>query len=1464
MKEHKSHMSMVARFAYIFATIVTIFGQMGLAPLIATQAITNTSTNYLTTDKTSYSAGDTLTLTVNGDGVENIKLKYDSSKLEYISADAGYEGSIEEGSNYVEINPYDVFTGKHWPAKLTFKVRDNVGKSSTDIIATHLVGLIGTSDEEVGRITINMTPKVTEETNPVTSKPAVNTVTGDILNLASTSSPDSNDAYKLGSEVDLHLNANPSAYPDGYNDIQVEIKELDADGNSTTDYLTFDPDATAKLLRGYGYTVTGPTKSDDYSAYSIKNDSDGSFFNLWVYADHNIRIQWPKGTTGPDGKDLGAWFAMRANKPTDGITMTPYYVGVPQGGGDMVELDSGPATTIKIAKPNGFEGSDYSVDAHSITADDPETKGIVHMNLFPLFYIQDPDDSSLYSFVQNHNAGTQFISGTDGLTAITQYRKSVINNVPFPNSSDPTDKDSVSAGWGGASVTGANLGGTFEDFAKIQSDGQQDTTTLTGFKIGKTYQLKPVRPYGGANSNRFYRIKTDSLFSQHYYMPDGLPTISFDANGEMQIDTKNADGKAKKGQWTVSDDHKKLEASVYKIKYIQVVDDETGAPVDGAKVELTNTDGGEGMKATTKSYNAKNLQSVSTDFKGTGELQPEEYQEDADGQGGPFYLPEGTEHLSSITGLSSEYSAANVKFDMTVDSGTDKITLSNAQNAKLSDDGQTIIVTVHKDVPKNTEVNIQKVAQSDGKALAGANFEVTEKNNTTNDAWTTPSGTTLTSGADGMVPDIKVDGTSSAKTRTFLVKETKAPTGYKVGAVDGYYATWTKGTGFTAVGNTETKQNAKSDDGLASVNPDGTLVIEDPTQALINPGGQASDLKFQYINAAGEPIPGAQLPVLDPTKQYGSNDNLGMTSVGGIIYNPGVTDPTTLMTKDTGLVAGTTLAKDSIMDTSDQKSDENGQGIVQGLWSETGISENWKDLDSTSDAYLLSSAMVNGLIPTVPEMDYSLINEAQQARAKATGASGYYSLGGTVAIGEDAGGKLVAGVATDANKFNANANDNKVLVDETNKTAQVILFKVKHIALTDLNGTPIVGATVHFTNLVTAEPTDPNGEADLVPSTGGADGKAATSFVWPKAKQSFVSATDAEGNKIDLGTDATKYGIWMGNAQSDTLTDTNKSGSTNVATNMTVSDGTKHPTGQFVEMKSTTAQTKTVIRIHKQSMLDPTQSIEGVSFKVWPATDPDTDAAQSSNVVTTDPTNEDGDTIASFDAASTNGKYYIEETDLPDGIFYRQDTKQHLFTADVSGSVSAVDDPDKIISVGTNGRLDFSDMPSAGGGGGLVGDNGTNGGLLTIKKTDLASPTTVVPDGAQFKLTETINNVPTVIAPSATVASGQVQINIGDPTLTTRQFTLQEVTSPLGYSVDGASYPINIAANGTVTVGDPGGTTVSAKVTTNKVLSVNGYVLTFGDQKLVPKDGGIVTIKKVDDTGTTALPNAHFSTISQY
>ncbi|WP_407895412.1 SpaA isopeptide-forming pilin-related protein [Lacticaseibacillus sp. N501-2] len=661
--------------------------------------------------------------------------------------------------------------------------------------------------------------------------------------------------YDVDSDIRLSFSANLDNYPkDKYRDIQFKINETDENGKATNSKATFDPAATKAYAEENNLTVSGPTKSEDHTEYTYSNDVEE--YHIWVFADHSIRVEWPKGTTGTKA----GFIAMKAKEASTKVTLTPTFVGSTAANDTPVDLQAGKATDFiinpaPVQPTTQIDGSTFRFEPGIVgKLDTNEDKTPYRVSAFPLFYTK---DDSTYAFTYNNNA----VIGNGGdKNALNNLRKAVIAGAAYGSLS-------------GAKSTTNKQPAYFENFHEINADGTIKTGTEKKFEVGKTYTLLPYNPAAGTKTG-FMRINDPSLQSYKYYMPDGLPQITVDESG-MHLTGDSADGHAVKGQWQATGTT--LSVKLYHVKKVKVVDQDDHV-VKGATLTLKNTSG-----------NSSFLHGTTKD-DGTGDLYPSD-NPNSDATH-PFYYPAGDEAFDKLT-LPAGYTQDIAFSGMTLDTKADTLSLSDdAKNAKIVDDNQTLQLTVHHDDPNenpaNSQVNIKKVSKDDGKALAGATFNVVEQKNTTGDSWNTPSGTTLTSDASGMVPGIAVDAKSNATTRTFLIAETHAPQGYAIGNSAGYFATWTKGKGFTSVGMRLTDQSASSSDGLVSIDA-GTLVIADPKASTSggtgNNGGTLTIKKIDKNNPNATVPDGATFTITIPA----TGDSLGSqaTKSGKATFNLG-------------------------------------------------------------------------------------------------------------------------------------------------------------------------------------------------------------------------------------------------------------------------------------------------------------------------------------------------------------------------------------------------------------------------------------------------------------------------------------------------------------------------------------------------------------------------------------------------
>ena len=1390
MKEHKSSMSMVARFAYIFATIVTVFAQMGAAVPAVLAGADSGPTGIISTDGmkmtflekqdylytvqidgeepangqsfkvrilgTGMTLNDTKTNQNNGEGTEKINSIGDNVKVftgwRVVNNGDGTL-TITRNDNYTE-NVSDTFDGKKtvtpWPMKISFVI----SKSG----ASGGVELDGSGE-----------PTTINETNTLGLSVFDNGPT----------------TYQVGDEIDLQVSDQK----------MISGGEVDVNKETISSYLKFDFDKTAALLKKEGYTQSegdstelSELASDSGSTtnYKFTND-DGSYFYL-LDNGGDARIAWPASNGSSTRMAL---IAMDAEEQSSSVSLTPNYLSTSLSGQD----GTGVKLTIKQAPE--VDGSALRLDPHSVAND--KDGGVYRMSTFPLFYMKETNDSGtqLYSFIYNNNSTG--VSGGAATHSLEQLRQAILFGSGY-----------ASLKGGGAGSTTNNEPAFFENFHEIGSDGYAVAGSEKKFDVDKTYTMIPYNPLT-TGSDRFKRIN-GGYASDNYYMPDGVPTFSLDASGNITLQSQG-DGNAVKGQWSATG--KTINAALYKIKKLKVVD-QNGDPVTGATLTLKNTTSGDSA-----------YMQASTTSDGTGEFLPNDYD---DANKGPFYYADGTQAFDKLTLPSDGYSQ-DVSFSgMTISSKDDTLSLSDdKKNAAITDDGQTLTLTVHKYDAKDTDINIKKVAKADDtKALGGATFHVEEVDGAS-DAIATKD--VDTDDSDGLAT-LTADATSTTTKRVFHITETKAPKGYLIANTSGYYATWTKGSGFTVVGDTQDATGTKSSDALATVK-DGQLVIQDPD--AYSAGGADSKMRLQYVDSAeylkagsGTKIAGAQLPVLKENQTFSGTGLAGFSGLGGVIYSPD-TDPSTLMKADSGIASGT-LANDGSMYTSTEKSGTDGLGYVQGLWSQTGLIYGWEGLDNKTNGWILSNAVVNGTVPSTPMIGYQLLSPAQRQRAVGTTASGYYNLGGTLTISGD--GTTITIKNDASNKLNNKDRDNSVKA--SGNTAQVELYKVKHVQVVDTAGNKVPNAVVKFSNMTGTTGSDgSNGEllpndVNNQPTTKG------DNFVFPIGNQKLQSVTDT-ANKALTGADgkaldnSNGFYFVMGDKGIDQLQ--GYSGS-----NVKVIDS-----GQTVQV---TVKAPTTIKIHKQDFINADKALAGATFKVW------ADGDETNAVTTPAATDDNGDTSVTLANASANDSYHIQEVTAPDD--YQLDDTDYSFTWTAKAGVSAVTDTTSHV-LASGGVLHFADLKTGSGG---VGDNGTNGGTLTVDKVDLSDASATVPDGAEFTLSQTMGGS---LSDTQTTANGKVSFNVGDATTTDKVFKITETTAPTGYTKAANSYLLRIQADGTMTLGavDTLNTDITADYTADNVIkfaSSTDHTLVFGDVKDTNNNGGLFSLKKIDASNAAVTP----------
>ncbi|WP_125708316.1 SpaA isopeptide-forming pilin-related protein [Lacticaseibacillus porcinae] len=1395
MKEHKSHMSMVARFAYIFATIVTIFAQMGLAPLIGTQAVTNS----VTVDKTEYHAGDTVTLSVTGTNDDNFYLTYDTSVLNFVGKVSTYGGTVTDKADnsrtagHIKIDPWNA--SPYWPAKLTFTVKAGITNATANISQTDLY-FRNPSNSAVVK---------------VVPKPVTTPVPGGLQ----ITSLDNKTTFNINDQVNLQLRDDLSKKPATSTQQEVGI------GSHMSKYLVFDSGATATLLKSRGYDVQSGSATDangqqyvpggtsgTVKIYSyVKTDKSANDFQIWEYPSGEIHFVWSNGvTTTQTGMVAMSAESSTALLPGGVATLTPTYLsstdsslGTTDGSGLNITINPDPtvdATQLSMAP-------EYAAPFDTGAAMPP------YLSDFPFFYMEEQDPETkkdVYSFVAYTNYSTADggadVSGNDMLT----LRKGVVAKLPFSDFK-------VTA----ASSNSSRLS-AFENFHEIAADGSIVPGTQQQLSPGVTYTLHQYNPLSTTDPTRYKRIDT-TWASKDWYMPDGIPTFSVSADGKITLhDTDKAAGKSIPNTWSVNTQDIDTGSGIikagtqiinkfYHVKKVRVVD-QFNKPVNGVTLTMKNSLQDTSMTGKTDDVTGAPGDLFPSDFKST--------------ENGPFYWANGDESFVGLEDLPSGYSLEGLDFSgLSLDPSTDYLKLDktsttydghDAATITNSDDtnfktNQVLTLRVHKFVDADKNVIIKKVDQSDPtKVLSGAQFKIEELNNTSDPLNTAPESTD----ANGLLTKT-VEQDSRTQDRLFHITETQAPTSdkYLIGNSNGYYAKWKKGTGFTAVGMTQdTVTGTTSSDKLAKVE-NGQLVIADPVTQT--PGGGDSGMKIQYVdsarfndstNTAGTTISGAKLPVLNPKTVYTGTgtDTTQFKGLGGIIYTPGTT---TSFPKTAETMTGST-----------QTSDKDGYGIIQSLWSTDGLVSNWKDLfPSNSIAYVLRNAIATNTIPTSPAIKYQLLADTdQQKQATATPASGYYNLGSTLVISGNGTVVKVQNAATGA-KYSSKYRDNPVQKDNTGNTAKIQLYKVKHVYVEDTAGKPVNNVSVNFASKdgmtgMTAT-TGKDGTGSLAPTDG--------TFIFPNdaqllqsVKQGDTAMVGADGSAL-TSTNGFSFSIADGQASTDKIS------AATTGKNVSIS-----PDGQTVNI---TVQAPTTITIHKQSKDNAATSLAGATFKVWA----DGDEANAVNESTA--TNSDGNTTVTLPKPATNNHYYIKEVKAPSTpTQYALDPNKYGFTWTAQGQVTAVDDTTTPISKGTNGALNFADA---------VANN-----PITIKKVNTSNTAL---SGAQFTLTESnTSGTPLNSAPMFTQTTGSDGLATFEQSTTSADqhfYLLHETVAPAQYA-RGDDAVIGYK-DGKVNVVLPG-----PKATTLPLTMQADGSLTYTDQ-LAPMPDRTIQVRKVVKDGTT-------------
>lgn len=322
-------------------------------------------------------------------------------------------------------------------------------------------------------------------------------------------------------------------------------------------------------------------------------------------------------------------------------------------------------------------------------------------------------------------------------------------------------------------------------------------------------------------------------------------------------------------------------------------------------------------------------------------------------------------------------------------------------------------------------------------------------------------------------------------------------------------------------------------------------------------------------------------------------------------------------------------------------------------------------------------------------------------------------------------------------------------------------------------------------------------------------------------------------------------------------------------------------TGTGASVKITEPKQPVTIKIHKGSMVEPSDSLAGAKFKVWGSDQAETAAKETAA------TDANGNTSVTLDQASADQQYNIKETVAPTKsvkqvdtqgketgssttVKYALDTQTHKFTwQSTTKAVTAVASGEKAISVAKAddtahaGMLMFNDMPL---GGGPVGDpskggNGSNGGTLTVKKGDAAS-TKTPPDGATFAIYESVNGTQTKLA-DKTTSGGEFTVDLGKPTTSNRKFIIQETKAPAGYQKDDQQYQMLISPTGKVALGyaEDDLTSFTSTASANGMVALAGNVIKFSDLPTGSTAPKAIILQKISSETKEALPGAHFGVI---
>lgn len=698
MGEPQSTKKRLSRWFYIFATLVTVFAQMAGVASVRLNADANVT---VSVDKTSVKKADTVAITVGTPAgaskpttINYLGFKLSStSGLSYNASKSNIDGKMSNWKLDVVGDEYRITANSGgdtsaWPVTLYFTVTsDDLGASG--ITVTPLQE--GVTDPSRA-ITIKSAVDATTQTPPDTSGTGSTTtdttttagseMTSDITSGTKASLLDhQGDVYNIGDTVDLKLQANLADYPSGTHGKEVGLKfSIGALGT----YLKFDPEATTALLKANHYFLDGPKQSTDgtttiynYREYTPNPDNPadtskttGKSFQIFQFGTTNtFNFAWNNEESGI----VTAAVAFKAVKDTilpdnsgDG-----YATITPVLMASASSLGATPmGTPLRIRiNDNGIATSGYQFEAHD------RSNGWVAG--FPLYEMQ---TNGQLAIMADRASAADFAKQT-------MIRKAVMNASPY----DPTT-------WGSGAFTAAGAA-VILPFMTTNTDGTT-TGSSTQFKPGTTYSLKPY------NAN-YARIAAGST-GHDYYLPDYAPSFTLDSSGNLQLAAAPSTAKAKPDQFKVDNTKtpKVIAANLYHVKQV-TVQTAAGVKVPNATVKMGS------MEATTGS-------------DGTGEMVPTGYQ---DSKTDPFYYPAQAPVFQSISFAANAPYTYDGSFTTSL-SSDDKLSLTNAKNAAVSADGQTIILTVQAKAGQQAGVKIKKVDAASSTPLANATFKIWNGNAT--------------------------------------------------------------------------------------------------------------------------------------------------------------------------------------------------------------------------------------------------------------------------------------------------------------------------------------------------------------------------------------------------------------------------------------------------------------------------------------------------------------------------------------------------------------------------------------------------------------------------------------------------------------------------------------------------------------------------------------------------------------